>query len=368
MSLLLLFSGTGGGPPPVVIVSAPYHSSPSPIALIARPGWSDARMVDISPPSLAWRTDGPGSFDCEIETRALSTFGLSATAIDRALKGRWLWWEHPTAGPWGGVITRTEVGPWFSRVTAEQFAVLLRKRKTSLHANAMSIAPGSLALMYLTSAERSGDSFMLTGWQAEESGAAVTIEPRGGDLCDDIMPMLTGYGYQWRVRSDTMGERLFQFRTRLGEDKRGRVLLSEGRHIVSTRVTGDLWTVANSITGVRGDVAFEEVTGFVADDEASMRALARRYEETIAYAGHVTRGTIAPLLKRDLARKKYPQEIAEFTLVDADLCFADVREGDTISVMSQHCNFHGPLEIDIRSLDARSNTMTIAGRLLTEDV
>lgn len=341
-----------------------------PDAIIARPGWSDARMTPISPPSCSWRTDGPGSFDCEIETRTLSTYGLSVTAIDRALKGRWLWWEHPTAGPWGGVITRTEVGPWYTRIAAEQFAVLLRKRRTATAEAAVGIAPGSLALYYLISAERNGDSFLLSGWEAEESGQAVDLEPRGGDLCDDILPQLADYGYQWRVRADTMNERLFQFRTRLGEDKRGRVLLSEGRHIPvdGVRVTGDLWTVANSITGVSGDRAWEETTGYQQDDESSMRALGRRYEETIAYSGMVTRSTIAPLVKRDLARKKYPQEIAEVTVVDEDMCFADFREGDTISLMSAHANYHGPMEVDIRSLDARTNTMTIAGRLLTEDV
>lgn len=337
-----------------------------PDCLIARPGWTDQRRVPIAPPSCSWRTDGPGSFDTEVRTRDLAAFGLSVTAISSALKGRWLWWAHPTAGPWGGVVTRTEVGAWWTRITAEQFAVLLRKRTAPPKARAVGIAPGSLALSYLTGAARSGDTMMLTGWTAEESGDPVDLEPRGGDVCDDVIPQLASFGYQWRVRAWTMDERLFEFRQRVGVDKRRTVLLSEGRHISETRVTGDLWTVANSITGISGDRAWDQSYGYQQDSDASIRALGRRYEATVAYSGVITRSTIAPLVKRDLAVRKYPQEIAEIRVVDADRCFLDVREGDVISIASEQANYQGPMTVDIRSLDGRSNVMTYAGKLLTD--
>ena len=132
-------------------------------------------------------------------------------------------------------------------------------------------------------------------------------------------------------------------------------------------MTGDLWTVANDITGVSGERAFSETTGYQQDADASVRALGRRYEATMAYPGHVTRSTIAPLVKRDLERFKYPQEIAEAVIVDADLCFLDFREGDTISVLSEMANYQGPMEVDIRSYDGTMNTITVAGRLLTDE-
>ena len=335
-------------------------------ALIARPGWSDQRLVPISPPSMSWRTDGPGSFECEIETRTLGTLGLNITPITNPLKGRWLWWEHPTAGPWGGVITRTEAGPWYTRIVAEQFAVLLRKRRLSANYGPMSISPGSLALLFVSTAERNGDSFLLSGWTAEESGDAIDIEPRGGDLCDDVLPMLADFGYQWRVRANTMDERLFEFRQRVGTDKRATVLLSEGRHVTATRVTGDLWTVANSITGVSGDRDWNQANAYQNEDATSVRTLGRRYEATIAYTGVVSRSTIAPLVKRDLKRLKYPQEIAEVEVVDDDYMFSEFREGDTVTLLSGHANYHGPFEIDVRLLDARRNAITVAGRILTE--
>ena len=336
-------------------------------AIIARPNWTAQRIVPISPPSCSWRTDGPGSFDTEIRTRDLTRAGINITQISNALKGRWLWWDHPTAGPWGGVITRTEAGPWYTRITAEQFNVLMRKRQTAQNVKAAGIAPGSLALYYLTSAARSGDSFLLTGWTAEEGGQAVDLEPRGGDLCDAILPQLADFGYQWRVRAWAMNERLFEFRTRVGIDKRGSVLLSEGRHIAGIRVTGDLWTVANSITGVSGDRSWDQSYGYQQDSDSSIRALGRRYEETVAYTGVVTRSTIAPLVKRDLAVRKYPQEIAEIDVVDADLCWLDFREGDVIRVMSAQANCDLAFDVDIRSLDARSNVMTLAGRMRTDE-
>lgn len=334
---------------------------------VARAGWFDRRMVPASPPDASWRTDGPGSFSCEMDARYLGRCGLLPVGRTNPLKGRWLWWNHPTAGPWAGVITRTDVDGWYVRVMAEQFNVLLRKRRLAATFGAVAMAPGSLALALISAAERYGESYMLTGAVAEETGQAVDLDPRGGDLCDEILPMLARYGYQWRVKASTMDERLFEFRTRLGEDKRGRVLLVEGYHVSRPTVSGDLWTVANSIVGVSGDRTWADASGYQQDDLRSIRTLGRRFEETIAYNGVATRSTIAPLVKRDLADLRYPKEVADLELVDANMCWSDVREGDIVGVALESANVRAPLLIDIRSLRATDSTMRIAGRFLIEE-
>lgn len=341
--------------------SAPYKALGPTDATIALPGWGDMKTVPITPPSMSWRTDGPGSFEFTVDNRNLSRLGLKIIGTSNPLKGRWLWWEHPTAGAWGGVITATDAGKWTTRVTAEQFAVLLRKRRTNVNYGSMSMSPGSLALIYMTGAERNGDSYMLTSWTAEECGTALEMQPRGGDLCDDILPQLAAFGYQWRVKATTMTERAFEFRSRLGTDKRGSVLLSDGRHLVSINATGDLWTVANSIIGVAGDTNFQEANGYQLDDDRSIRTLGRRYEATIAYTGVVTRSTIVPLVKRDLADRKYPREVYTAEVVDEDSIWSQFREGDIVSVASASLNYQGPMDVDIRSLDMSTQTMTIAG-------
>jgi hypothetical protein len=336
--------------------------------IVGRPGWFEQRRMQVTPPSMSWRTDGPGSFDTMVRGRDLHTAGYMLQGVADPLKGLWLWYDHPTAGPWGGVITRTDVDGSFVRITAEQFNVLLRKRSLSVHAKAVGTSPGTLALYYLTGASRRGESYDLTGWTADESGAAVTYEPRGGDLCDDVISSLANFGYQWRVRTWSMDERLFEFRQRLGEDKRQTVLLSEGRHVVRFNQTGDLWTVVNSLIGVPGDRDHRNSRGYQEDDEQSIRELGRRYEATIAYTGEVTRSTIMPRVKRDLERLRYPAEIAQADIVDADLCWLRFREGDVISVASETANYRGPMTVDIRTLDTRAGTISIAGRLLVEEV
>jgi hypothetical protein len=336
--------------------------------IVARPGWFEQRRIQVTPPSMSWRTDGPGSFDTMVRGRDLHTAGYMLQGVADPLKGLWLWYDHPTAGPWGGVITRTDVDGSFVRITAEQFNVLLRKRRVPGSYTAVAVSPGSLALSFLTDAERNGDSFMLTGWTAEETGDVIDYEPRGGDLGDDVIPALANFGYQWRVRAWSMDERLFEFRQRLGEDKRGSVLLSEGRHLVRFNQTGDLWTVVNSLEGVPGDQDYRDSRGYQLDDEPSMRALGRRYEATIAYTGAVTRSTIIPQVKRDLERLRYPAEIAQADIADADLCWLRFREGDVVSVASETANYRGPMTVDIRTLDTRAGTLSIAGRLLVEEV
>lgn len=335
--------------------------------IIARPGFFEPQVVQISPPSMAWRTDGPGSFECSIELQTIALVNLRVQGTVNPLKGMWIWYEHPTAGAWAGVIQKTDVSEWFVRIQAEQFNVLMRKRRVPGGYRAVGIAPGALALQFVTTAERSGESFLLTGTSVQETGDAVDIEPRSGDLCDDILPQLADFGYQWRVRSWSTDERLFEFRQRLGTDKRANVLISEGRHITRTGLSGDLWTVANDIEGIPGDRDPRNTRGYQIEDPKSIRELGRRYQETVAYTGVATRSTIVPLLKKDLALRKYPQEIAQFDVVDEDMIFTEFREGDIIMVALASANVVAPLEVDIRSLNADTNVMTIAGRLRTED-
>lgn len=338
-------------------------------AIIARPGYYDQKIVAISPPSMSWRTNGPGSFDCEVETRDLVNVGIQVSGNSANLKGMWLWWEHPTAGAWGGVVTRTDVDTWYTRITAEQFNVLLRKRRMSSTFGQMSASPGSLALMFLTAAERNGDSFGLTSMSAEETGPAVDIEPRGGDLCDDVMRSLTRYGYQWRVKADTMSERAFEFRQRLGIDRSRTVLLSEGMDIPhgGFRLSSDLWTVANSIQGVSGEADWRKSNGYQADNDRSIRELGRRYEEVIAYNGATSRSTLVPLVKADLVDKANPKDIAEVVVLDQNYTWQDFREGDTVAVSSAAANVYAPFEVDIRALNMKSGLMTLAGRIRSED-
>jgi hypothetical protein len=354
-------------------ITGPYgppHKASAPTDLIiAGPGFYNQRLVPISPPDMSWRTDGPGSFSCEIDTRELTNVGINVSASDDPLQGMWVWWEHPTAGAWGGVITRTEVDTWYTRVTAEQFNVLLRKRRMSSTFGQMSASPGALALMFLTAAERNGDSFGLTSWTAEETGPAIDIEPRGGDLCDDVLRSLTRFGYQWRVKADTMDERAFQFRRRLGYDLSRSVLLSEGMDIPhgGFRVSADLWTVANSIVGISGQSDWRDSNGYQADDDGSIRALGRRYEDVIGYNGATSRSTLVPLVKADLAEMSYPKHIAEIVVTEQNNTWQTFREGDTVAVSSAAANVYAPFEVDIRSLNMTTGLMTLAGKLRTED-
>lgn len=338
-------------------------------AIIARPGYFDQKHVAISPPDMSWRTDGPGSFDCTIETRDLTNVGIQVAGTSSALEGRWLWWEHPTAGGWGGVITRVEVDTWYTRITAEQFNVLLRRRRMSSTFGQISASPGALALAFLTAAERNGDSFGLTSFVAEESGPAIDIEPRGGDLCDDVIRGLSRYGYQWRVKADSMSERTFQFYKRLGYDYSRSVLLSEGVEIPhgGFRLSSDLWTVANSIIGVSGQSDWRKSNGYQADSDASIRALGRRYEAVIPYSGATSRSTLVPLVKADLEDRAYPKDIAEIVVVDANYVWQRFREGDTVAVSSAAANVYAPFEVDIRALSMSTGLITLAGRIRSED-
>jgi hypothetical protein len=337
---------------------------------VSHPGFGNIQVVPTANIDATWRTDGPGVLRGTMETEYITTMGLKVWGWTSSLFGKWVWWEHPTAGGWGGVITAVSCDGPFTYVTAEQWPVLLRKRRISSTWRAVPSSPGSLALTFLNHAARAGEDLGVTDWVAEEGGETIDYEPRGGDLCDDIFPELASYGYQWRVTSDDKHVRQLQFRERVGQDKRTRITLSEGVHIPAGGYTleGDLWTVTNSIEGVNADELFNDATGYVLEDQASIRALGRRYETTIGYNGMATSSTIAPLVQRDLERYKWPAHVLSLDVLDADLCWSWVREGDTIMVHLPSANLIAPFQVDIRTLIVDESRLQLAGSLVIQEV
>jgi hypothetical protein len=336
------------------------------ILTIASAGFLDRQYVETTPPTMSWRTDGPGTLETTMQTRDLAKLGIRVLGRTDQLKGKWAFYQHPTAGGWGGVVTSTDVAGPYTQIICEQFAVLMRARQVSSVWKALGASPGALALQYVQTAERHGDTFGLTSFAAYEGGEPVDYEPRGGDLCDEILPELASFGYQWHVRSDTIEERAFRFYPRIGTDKRREITLVDGVHIAmgSLAVSGDLWTVANSIEGINADLPYESATGYTLEDNTSIRELGRRYERSIPYSGVATRTTIAPLVKRDLLRYRYPTEVATCDIVDDGLIWAQLREGDTIMVESGECNVRCPMTVDIRALDVGRGLLQIGGELL----
>jgi len=334
--------------------------------VIGRAGWATMDRLPVVMGGVSWRTDGAGSLSCRIALRDLFARGYDLRPGSTPIKGMWLWWEHATAGGWGGVITRTSVSwPWLD-ITAESFLVLLRARRVPTDYGPQSASPGSLAMRAIRDVERGGDRLQITGAVADESDVAVWYDWRGGDLAEDVLPELTGYGYQMRVRTDTIDERLFEFRRRLGLDRRGDVLLAEGGAIISPSQEGDLWTLANAIVGVSGESDWSDSTAYRLDDDASIRAYGRAYERTIAYPGLVTRSTIIPRVQRDLAARSSPAEVVTLDTVDAGYIWERIREGDTVTAILPSANAIVGVRIDQRTLDVSRGVQTFAGTVIAE--
>lgn len=341
-------------------------TAPASITL-ARPGYFKKTEIATSPPEMSWRTDGPGSLSCQTDTKELARRGYPPVGRI-GLKGKWLWYEHPTAGGWGGVVTGTTVNGPITEIRAEDFAVLLRRRTVAANWRPFASSPGTIALQYLTSANRAGEQLGLTSWTAEEGADVIDFDPRAGDLCDEILPELADYGYQWQVLSRSQLERAFVFRRRVGRDKRATVLLTDRNiNLDSLSIDGDLWTVANSIEGIAADSDFVKSAGYVLENRTSVKALGRRYEAQIAYDGVATRSTIAPLVKRDLARLSYPAEIVTLDVNDTDQVWREFREGDTITVALEYAGIRCPMTVDVRSLSVENQLVTISGELLVAE-
>lgn len=335
--------------------------------VIGRVGWVDEVVLNVSALTFSRKVDGPGSLRCQVPINDLYDLGYdlhvnSVSGNYEPIKGHWIRVSHTTAGQWGGVITQTRVDGYWVELTAESFHVLLRQRTISLDYGIESLPPGSLALRAIKDVQTHEYTHV---WKAtaDESGEPMDYEWRGGDIVDDVLrELVRASGHQWRVNPD----RSFEWRVRLGEDKSGDVCLVEGVTLVNVESSGDLWTMANEITGMSSDARWSERTAYVQDDESSIRAYGRRFQKTLTYP-YATRSTIVPHVRDDLKQLRYPAEAIRADILDDGESWEDVREGDIISVILPSMNVLTRIEIVTQQFDFDSGLMSIAGRILVQD-
>jgi hypothetical protein len=81
------------------------------------------RIRGCSNLQVSWELSQPGTLSCQVPIRDLRAADLWLDP--RVLKNRWLHYTHPTAGPWGGVITLIDVDNGIVTINAESWAALL---------------------------------------------------------------------------------------------------------------------------------------------------------------------------------------------------------------------------------------------------
>jgi hypothetical protein len=321
------------------------------ILTIADRGGGNARLIPHGGAIVSWVTNEPGSFSAYIPADVARSYGLIG---GNAAGTIWIRYQYPDLPDWGGVATVPQWADGFYELGAEQFHVLLRRRRVNRLYGQQSATAGALAQRALRDAW-ADDAIMLTEVQADEWGDPVAYEWRGGDLEEDIFRELAeASGQEWTVDAD----RRLDWRVRLGTDKTGTVMLYQPHEITSCRYATDLWTTANEVMGIAADSRYERSAHAIQSHTTSIRTLGR-YQVTNRYPGVVNRGTIVPKVRRDLEQTAWPAEVMVLTVANVGRCWSRYHVGDSISVTLPEAGVVRRVRIGARSVDIDAGLETL---------
>ena len=305
----------------------------------------------------SWGISQAGTMSVFLPARDAVLAGLG----DTAALGRWLAYEHPTAGRWAGIVQDVSWAPNELELACESFHALLRKRRGPRNFRRNAMTPGEHFRRVITDASHD-DPLWLTVTRADEDGEPVPMEDRGGDLFGTVIPQLLGGGdYEWRVNENREAE--FGVAGTVGLDKRATVLLAEGRHIATFRYAASRLTVANDLLGIAGDKDYERAQSFIREDGASIERYGR-LQETRVYPRLTSKSTIEPRLRAELRQTATPAAAVELTLTDEDRCFSWFREGDIVGVLLPTANAAKAVRLTARALDVEAGTLTCSGNVV----
>ena len=322
--------------------------------------------------SVSWERNKAGSIAFRIPCADLAAAGLAGD-----ITGRWLAYEHPTAGRWGGVLTSCLVTDGVAEIAGMSFHVLARGRVPVAPGSkplVLSKTPGSLFIEVfdrITSRYAASPTMLRLDPSRVNAaaGTPMTVEWGPEDVYEDIIPSLTDdIDYEWDVDAD----RNVSFGKRLGRDLSGSVVLTEGVEVLAgSRWNDDAYTVMNVITGVGSTGLGNSVRGRTASSRyqigpatVSDTASIGKYglsETVLDYGPLGSRSALEALLRADIARMAWPQASIELQVADVNNVWAKVRVGDLVTVVLGASGVRGVLRVWSRALDVDGSRLNLAG-------
>lgn len=296
---------------------------------------------------VSWEVMAPGAFSCDLVTRELLGYGLPL-----GLEGYWVAWEHPTAGPWAGVITASgDTSEGIFRISAAGNMTLLARRTTMLKTSA---SPGALFRKALAEISTGSTPTFVTIGQVDESGADIALDGSRVQVLEDLITRLCDEGdREWEVTP----ARVANFVKQLGRDRRNSVRLALGTHIATYSITGDTTLIENILHGT-GKLGREAVNQTERDQASVDRYGALEGERDY---GKVTGGPqVRQMLQDELAKTALPKRTINAQLVEQAGEWADFREGDTVRIALGSAAAEYDLRVMARSY-TDAGTLDIAG-------
>ena len=99
-------------------------ATPTSRVIVTKRGGADAVALDLSNLVVGWEVNRAGQFSGFAPAEQLNAEGLDSTNLN----GYWLYYEHPTAGVWAGVVTLANYADGVVEIGGQGFAILTKKR------------------------------------------------------------------------------------------------------------------------------------------------------------------------------------------------------------------------------------------------
>jgi hypothetical protein len=275
--------------------------------------------------------------------------------------GRWVLWQHPALGSWGGVIEDVSIDLFRGTVElgAASFATNLRKKRTSRTFRVASAPAGSLWLRAMTDVQTDQD-LDIDDISADEGGALLTWEWRGDDLFQTTDALATASNHEYDVYVDDERRIVAEFRERIGQDRRGSALLIEGREVLDGTIAATSYDLVNDLLALSGDEDWARRDHAVVTDPDSIDAYGRQ-QGVAAYDFATRRASLFPRAKEDLVTLATPAVPATVRVTASSPELARFRHGDTVRLWSASANRRYDFRVLNRALAADEGVVTLAG-------
>lgn len=323
---------------------------------IAERRWGDKREVRAGDISANWSVSRPGRLSAILDAK--QAWLLDVTDY----LGKWVRWDHPTMGTWGGIVQ--DVVYDFQRGTVElscdSFHDLFAKRRTPATYRQDSAPAGSIVLRAITDTNAE-DAIGIDSAAADGDGPLFQIQWRGQELGSVIQSVasMAGMEYDVTVDDDTWSVD-FEFRHRVGRDQTGSVLLVEGYQIVDGQATRSRANLVNDRLAASPESDWAKAKKTVVVNAASVDAYGRR-QDTERYAGLTSVPALQSRARTDLLRLGQPAIPLSIRVPDTERQLLDVRNGDTIRLWSASANATYSFRVMNRAVVAAQGIVTLTG-------
>lgn len=336
---------------------------------------------------VSWEINTAGTLSCQVPVRDLRA--ADVWLDPKVLKHRWVHYSHPTAGPWGGVITLIDVDDGIVTINAESWAALLREAiTTGYHAkygNGMDL---------WRDIDYNAPATGVTVNPASEK-PMLTVEDdffeAGHSIYDDYLPAVlerwhAENGWKnggllkagWSVDPLT---RQFYFDTTYGTDKSATVVLADAYHNVSSGWSDDLQDVVNWVRmsakaniqasdaslidqGKSQQTVFDKGLADAIAIGINPASIAQYGLRPLNISDDATYSSLAALYAAATSRAEVLSrntQKATLTCADVGGVFRDFREGDVVMAWLSNNDVRGRMVVQSRALDVGRGTMTVSG-------